>query len=95
MSIEESGDLFKCLSRLRRVEQEQILGVRHGLENLEPGFYPGLTELPVHPHRVALEKITGTCGENGRWKSTEIPVQRRDEGVLQVMFARIELNTPP
>src|SRR4051812_40997355 len=90
--VEEPCDVGEGFPRLRRGDVELILRVRLALIDIEVGGHPGAAQLAMRPHGVAQEKIARARGQDGRRKTLEVAVDRRDLGILQAGAVGVELG---
>jgi hypothetical protein len=59
--------------------------VRASVEDVQVRVHAGFAQLAVHPHRVGQEQIPGAADDQGGREAREIPEQRREVQVMQVM----------
>src|ERR1700676_100886 len=85
MLIEEVGDLSERLLGLGYAIVNLVLRVRRSFEPVEIRHYAGPAELPMHTDRIAEQQVSRACRQNRRWETMHVPIDRREQRILQVM----------
>ena len=62
----------------------------HALIDVEVRFHSGLPQLTMHPHGITEQQIAGATDEIGGRKATEFTVDRRNQGIPEILTRRIE-----
>src|SRR5450432_2576711 len=75
--VEEIRDVGEGLLGLRRVRGEGKLRVGLTFIDIQIGFDSGAAQLAVRAHGVAEEQIARAGGEDSRWETAEVAINRR------------------
>ena len=92
MPGKEIADLREDLPRFRSTVVNQIVPVRLPLEHLQYGLHARLPHFSMHPHCIAEQQITRAARQDGRRKSVQVAVHRREERILQVVPGGVILS---
>src|SRR3989442_1273259 len=83
MLVEEARDLLEGVLAFRRARVAIPGAVRLALEDLEHGLDARLAQLAMHAHRVAKQEIACAAQEHRGRKAAHVPIDRREQRVLE------------